>query len=412
MTEIAYLAGIAALVAAAVKLRQTRGHPRAPGVRYLCGLLLCLGSAAIVLAPPTLRLGARLEPMPNLTRLVGNELAVAAVFCMMGLLAYAARPDAIARSRMSLQVWIAGAAALAMAALFLSTPTAFSVDFVDAYATRPAIAAYEVVFLSYAAWGLIADIILVTRVAGQARTVFLRIGLWVGVIGAWFGLAWALWKISVSLLELTTRSPVAMEGPVSSLLSAIAILFVALGATMTAWGPHLAHPITWWRARRLYRRLEPLWSALHQAVPQIEFQTTSSDMEFRLYHRVVEIRDGALALARNVHPDVRQWVEAASLAANVDDEERPVVAEAAALATALEARAASRVFSADSAVGQHVLSADIEAEAAWLVRVSDAFAHSPVVEQIRQRVRQELGVTDPESRAERSPHSPSVRGPG
>lgn len=114
MDDLAYyLAGAATLVAAVVKLLQTRGQSRTRGLLYLCGLLFSLGLAATLLAPSTLRAGARFEPIPNLTRLIGNELAAGAVFCLLGLLAHAAYPDDVARRRMAGQVWIlAGATVL------------------------------------------------------------------------------------------------------------------------------------------------------------------------------------------------------------------------------------------------------------------------------------------------------------
>lgn len=411
MDDLAYyLAGVLTLVAAAVKL----GHARArtPGVFYLCGLLGFLGLAAITLAPTTLRLSASVEPVPNVTRLVGNLLAIGAVFCLLGMLAHAAYPIETARRRMRGQVWVLAAAAIAMTTLFLAARTTFTVDFVNAYATEPVVAAYEVVFLSYASWGIMADIILVTRVARDAHRSFVRSGLWVGLTGAWFGLAWALWKISVTLTKVTTERSVPLEGEVSSLLSAAAILFVALGATVTAWGPHVAHPVLWWHARLRYRRIEPLWSALHAAVPDVEFQPPGAGMEFRLYHRIVEIRDSGLLLRRYFHPRVQEWVDAETSRLDITDEdERAVLAEAAALAAALEARAANHPFGGQAS-SSPALDADIDVEAAWLSRVTHAFTSSPVVETVRRRVRDDLPFGDHESGPGRAPRSTSAHASG
>ena len=138
---------------------------------------------------------------------------------------------------------------------------------------------------------------------------------------------------------------------------------------------------------------------MHAVVPTIEFPPAGTDMEFRLYHRVVEIRDGALALARYVSPDVSTWLREAGLDAESDDD-RAVITEAATLAVALEARATGREFDVDSVSDQHVLAADIGAETAWLVRVAEAFTYAPVVDRVRQRARQQLAVTGHESRAE------------
>lgn len=268
----------------------------------------------------------------------------------------------------------------------------------NVYATRPAIAGYEVVFLLYATFGLVADIVLVTRVATHAQTAFLRTGLWVGLIGAWFGLAWSLWKISISLLKASTGQPVPLESEVSSLLSAAAILLVALGATMTAWGPRAVHPIVWWNARRRHRRLGPLWSALHEATPELMFEPPGAGIEFRLYRRIVEIRDSALTLTTYVHPCISEWVKtAAGDAAITAEDELAALTEAANLASALEAHAAGHRFGTQPSTQRHPLAADIDVETRWLIHVNDAFAHSRIVESIRQRVRQELGSRESRS---------------
>jgi hypothetical protein len=236
-----------------------------------------------------------------------------------------------------------------------------------------------------------------------------RSGLWIGLTGAWFGLGWALWKISMTLIKVTTRRPVPLEGEVSSLLSAAAILFVALGATVTAWGPHVAHPVLWWRARRDYRLVGPRWSALNAAVPGVGFTPAGAGMEFRLYHRVVEIRDSSLVLSRYVHPRVQEWVdlEARHLGI-IDEDEFGVLTEAATLAAALEGRSAGHPFDGRPSVVPHVLAADIDAEVAWLIRVSAAFTSSPAVEAVRRRVRHVLRLSDPESRPAERTRSSSV----
>lgn len=152
MTSVAYyVAAIIAILAAVTKWVQTRKPPRRPGVLYLCGVLVCLGLAATALAPATLRLGSHIEPTPNLTRLVGNVLALGAVFCMLRMLAQTIRP-ADAR-RTAFQACVLAVVIAAMTVLLVLAHTRFTVDFVNVYASHPIIVAYEVVFLAYATWG-------------------------------------------------------------------------------------------------------------------------------------------------------------------------------------------------------------------------------------------------------------------
>jgi hypothetical protein len=348
-----------------------------------------------VLAPTTLRLGAQVEPTPNLTRLLGNALSAGAVFCTLGMLAYANRPAEVARRRMQSQVWLLATTVVSMAVLLVSARTSFTVDFVNVYGTRPLVVGYELVFLSYAAWGLIGILQLMHLVARDARDQFMRAGMRVLATGAAFGLGWSLWKFSVTLFKAITRNPAPLEGEVSSLLSVIAILLMAVGTTMSLWGPRVAHPPKWLRMRRVYRQIEPLWSAVHAAVPEVEFQHPGAGMEFRLYHRIVEIRDSNLALRQYFHPRVVEWVTTEARDSGVTDEiALAVLVEAANLSAALEAHRAGHPFHATLSMDMTSdgLDPDIDVEARWMVRVSNAFVHSSVVESVRRRVRDELDI--------------------
>lgn len=107
MADLAfYLAGIVAILAATYKLTKAQGQPTPSGLAYLTGELLCVGVAAILLAPTTLRLFAHIEPISNITRLVGNVLTAASLFCMLGVLAHATQPTETARRRMRSQQYV------------------------------------------------------------------------------------------------------------------------------------------------------------------------------------------------------------------------------------------------------------------------------------------------------------------
>lgn len=395
MADLAYyVAGLIAVLAAAAKLAQSRQRPRPPGLLYLSAGLLFLGLSSVMLAPTSLRLGAGVEPIPNLTRLIGNALTAGAGFCIVAVLAHAAHGADVAVRRIRVQIWILGATVAVMTVLLIAARTRFTVDFVNVYATHPLVVAYELVFLSYATWALAGIVVLVHQVARHAQRAFLRTGLRVLTAGAMIGLLWSLWKISMTLARAISHRPTPFEAEVSSLLSAISVLLFTAGTTLTAWGPRAVHPAKWLRARRIYRRIEPLWSAVSDAVPHVEFKHPGAGMEFRLYHRIVEIRDCSLALRGYFHPDVPNWVRSALAERATTEDDSAVLIEAANVAGALEAHRVGHQFHvAPSDVGApHKLDADIDVEARWLTRVADAFAHSAVVASVRQRVRDELSA--------------------
>ncbi|MER7705143.1 DUF6545 domain-containing protein [Kitasatospora sp. NPDC097605] len=145
-----------------------------------------------------------------------------------------------------------------------------------------------------------------------------------------------------------------------------------------------------------HRRLGPLWSVLRSELPEIELITPEREfgpaggrreIRFALYRRIIEIRDGQLALRPHLHPRVALWVR--EVARPTGPEEFAVLVEAAAIAAALEAARAGRRFPAGPGGGwvPHPVVAGLREEAAWLVKVAAAYRSSPVMAHVRRRVR-------------------------
>ena len=91
---------------------------------------------------------------------------------------------------------------------------------------------------------------------------------------------------------------------------------MAIGATVPAWRARLGIPalFEWFARYRSCRRLYPLRRDLCEAAPEVPLDTVPGpvadllsfgDLPFRLYRRVVEIRDGQLALGHRVPDGVR-----------------------------------------------------------------------------------------------------------
>jgi hypothetical protein len=123
--------------------------------------------------------------------------------------------------------------------------------------------------------------------------------VWMGA-GSVLGLAYCAHKAiflatatgGIAVLDADTMNSVQ-----STLLTLTALAFVTglLWPTVTGW-PVFRHLI----AFRAYRKLHPLWQAYVEAEPDIAFEDTGKtrlrDIEFRLYRRIIEIRDGMLAV--------------------------------------------------------------------------------------------------------------------
>ncbi|MEV6975295.1 DUF6545 domain-containing protein [Kitasatospora sp. NPDC093806] len=147
-------------------------------------------------------------------------------------------------------------------------------------------------------------------------------------------------------------------------------------------------------------RLGPLWSTLRSERPEIELAASEpwfgpgsgrrGDLRFALFRRIIEIRDGQLALRPHLHPRVPCWV--AEVVRPTGTEEFEVLVEAAAIAAALEAARAGHRFPVDPTARwvPSPLTAGLREEAAWLVKVAAVYRRSPVMAHVRRRVRVEL----------------------
>jgi hypothetical protein len=161
------------------------------------------------------------------------------------------------------------------------------------------------------------------------------------------------------------------------LLGGVAVSVGIVGATMPVWGPKL-HRL------RAYRQLRPLWLALSQAAPEVVLDPPNSrrwrirDLDFRLYRRIIEIRDSRLALRPYLDQDVATAARQLGQEANLEGDALRATIEASVLAGAVRAKARGRPAQAhpmDETPG----GTDLAGELAWLTDVAKAFVGSPVV---------------------------------
>jgi hypothetical protein len=85
----------------------------------------------------------------------------------------------------------------------------------------------------------------------------------------------------------------------ASAFSALGIVILSVSLTMPSWGVHVSNLRQWVRDYTAYRALSPLWNSLYELSPGIALEPPTSsvtDMHYRLYRRVIEIRDGLRVL--------------------------------------------------------------------------------------------------------------------
>jgi hypothetical protein len=126
-----------------------------------------------------------------------------------------------------------------------------------------------------------------------------------------------------------------LSGPIFEVLRAAGLLLAVAGAMVPAVG--------WlrstWQANRSLHALRPLWETMRSAFPEVILFTTRravlerfgvDDVHLRLYRRVIEVRDGMLALRDHLPPDA--IAQAHTFLAQRDS---PALAEACGIELAL-----------------------------------------------------------------------------
>ncbi|MFF2073699.1 MAB_1171c family putative transporter [Kitasatospora sp. NPDC058162] len=401
-SAVAYLMCAQAVLATVVRLALTRGLRRPPGERRLMAFLLGLGAGVAVLAPGT-RAAVPWDGAARLLPLLGVELKLGAE-CALALLGYGLRPRGDGRGGTAGRRQAVGSAlvmALAAAAYLGGGVRPEGTELVAGAGGRAQLVLYDALFTAHGCWCVGVFGLVILRSSGRVAPGLPRTGLRLIAAGAAFGLAWSALS-AVPLLEAvaTGRQEIA-ENTVAAPAAVLCLALGIGGTTLAVWTEALTRSARRARAWRDHRRLGPLWTALRTAVPGLSLAEAVGglgpggplrDPEFALYRRVIEIRDGQLALRAHHRPQAVEWAAAASAG-------DAAVVEAAALAVALESVALESVASGSAALesvaeaasagpGPRELPADLAAETAWLVRVSTAFAHSPVVAQARRRVRE------------------------
>jgi hypothetical protein len=238
--------------------------------------------------------------------------------------------------------------------LMPQSPWVMEYCFAYAAAQLPAFAAVIVLCLRYA------------RVVGDR---VLRLGLRLVVAGTGGGI---LYLVNKTVLAAAPRFgftyPQGRQYPLGSALPAAAHLLVLSGVALPA--------LAGWLSRyRLHRRLRPLWMDLYRAEPEIALDPPGGpavgSLKLRLYRRVIEIRDGLLALQPYRDPAVGAEATESALRAGLRGERLAADVEAAVVVAALRARANGSAPAEPAALVSG--GGDLASDTAFLSEVADAY---------------------------------------
>ena len=253
----------------------------APGRRLVRLCVLGLAVSQTALTPAVIDF-THAVGLAGVERLVGHLAMLFAVWAGAQILLRLHGYDARARTHTAWAV-LAGAV---MCLLFVLTP--------NLYPQSPWVMEYSIAYCV----ALLPEFTVIARLclrdARKAPDWIMRVGLGLVVVGI---VAAAGYMTSRTLVAISARAPIDFSVGRGYLLSkalpTAAHLLVLAGVAV----PAIAEGL---RRFRRYRRLGPLWSALYRAEPGIALEPprllTVFPTRLQLYRRVIEIRDGLLAI--------------------------------------------------------------------------------------------------------------------
>jgi hypothetical protein len=388
-------------------LAQFPSQRRVPIRRLVWYTMLLLCSIGTLDLP---QVGSRLDHVlgvPNAADLTQHVLAIIAAtlarYCTVSIFGSWGQRGRPSTARLTA---LPAAAIVAMVALFAASPArshpidaARYTDFPMQFAPNPAVLAYWLVFTAYLGATFAVFSRLAWRYGRAAGCTRVGSGLLLLAGGMGAGLGYLAYASAVVVARAAgvqgwfiTTAPVVIQALFGTLL-----VLVAAGCVLPA-APHcpvIRRVVLYWSLRRLY----PLWDGLCQAVPGIALDPVPAwadrlnprDLRMRLYRRVIEIRDGYLALGPVDAPGIDDTVRAAAGRRPLRPADHAMIVAATRLE--LSRRAALRGEALNAAGDPEACRAfqagtDLDSEVRLLRTVA---AHRTTISQAAERIERETG---------------------
>lgn len=393
-----YLPFVLLWLATMYKLPAFLKRPRDPGRSYFWLTLASLAVALTVLLPPVYVDIDRELRVANLARLLGDGLVLIACWTAQQFLLHLSTVHGARHQNVLHQPAVLIIALLLLAAAFGSgSTTDEALDFIGRYGRSDFFIKYELIFLGYLGLTMVNVTVQSWRFASVASSPSLSVGLRTVAAGATAGVFFVLQQVYYTLtVRFGWSYPIGDPSLVTRFLAAVAIGAIVIGSTMPAWGPVFGVPraYRWLATYRSLRRLYPLWLAVCRAAPEIALfpppgkladTLAVRDLDLRLYRRVIEIRDGWLALRPYFDPKVADHATKLAGEAELNDTDTIAVVDAALLRRAIAARQSGDVRDL-SAVDVIAPGGDsVAKEVDVLGRIARCFERSPIVREVADR---------------------------
>lgn len=377
------------------KLSNLRRAPRDPSLIALCAVLT-FSVLSFIISNPTVWLHIdQLLGIPNVSALLAQGCVMGLIVGQQVALAFWVHPPEKAR-------YTARRRLLAMAIVIVALTTLFFLmgsqpqnpqKFVLENIGQTYHAIYLALYLAMYTFGQVETGRLCWRYARVSTQPWLKIGLYITAVGCWHTLVFSAIR-SANLVSSLTGWGAGAWGDLAWTFGDIGSLLSVIGWTLPGWGAYITKACNWSRTRVYYYRLHPLWMALYRTAPEIALNPPSSKFSSRfairrasllLYRRVIEIRDGQLALRSYFDIDITNAAVQLGAESGLSREEVEVAIEAAQIRGAIDARE----YGLNAAERPEVRSMQLDTldpneEVVRLLKVSYAFTHSSITAKAAQ----------------------------
>lgn len=328
VTAVALLLWATTLVEALILARH---HHREPTQTWLLIAFGLLALATTFSIPGMQTFSAQASGIPNISEPLARTALLGTSWAgQMLLLRLQHHTDARTWGRR--RTGILAMALIALWTLFALAPVHQQTQRLTAqYGSHPVVAAYIGISLAYFAFAIVDFLRAGLRYAPAAPPA-LATGLRLISLGCGFGLGYIIVKATFLAFLLAGQQMMGtgLESALTRSLTATGSVLVIAGSLLPFTTTRATRARTWLDAYRNLHRLYPLWALLQQATPQIALDPPTSaradalrlrDIEFRLYRRVIEIRDGRLALTPYLDATVADTHHAAATAQGLPPEQ-------------------------------------------------------------------------------------------
>lgn len=296
--------------------------------------------------------------------------------------------------------WLVGSVVVGTGVLFALADTPINtVRFNAVYGGAPWVQEYWLVYLL----GLMPALVDLGRLSWlnlrDAERPAIRLRLWMSTIGV---LAIIVYHVHKGLFFTARRFGLPYSDTFTTVmdkyLTLVAFVLVLLLASLPR--PRVTGD-GWVQRFVTYQRLRPLWLALYRVNPKIALtppppalldRLDPRDLDLRLYRRVVEIRDGRLALQAYLDPDAVDRIRERAVDEGKTGPQLDAAVEAALLTAGL--RALSAGVPPPNGPSHAVIHGgpDLDSDTAFLAEVADAFTAATRPARRRHRPRGETSA--------------------